>query len=147
MTATNHALSGALIGAFLPLPIAIPVAFASHFVLDALPHYGIPHNKRNTSRSYRFIVFFDIFFALCFVASAIMFRKWKMGILGGVAYSPDSTWAFYYFIQGKNFRIETRNRFMSFHNSIQRLERPWGIYVELTLTAIMLPIYIQQLIK
>jgi hypothetical protein len=147
MTATNHALSGALIGAFLPLPIAIPVAFASHFVLDALPHYGIPQNKRNSSKAYKYIVFFDTFFALCVAASAIIFHKWNMEIVGWVAYSPDATWVLQYYRQGKSMRLETRNWFTRFHRSIQRLERPWGIYVDLSVAAIMLPIFIQQLIK
>lgn len=33
-----------------------PLALVSHFVLDALPHYGIPHNMRDTSRFWK--VFF-----------------------------------------------------------------------------------------
>lgn len=43
MTAPNHAITGALIGLSIPtLWIAIPLAIASHFVLDALPHYDVP---------------------------------------------------------------------------------------------------------
>ena len=41
MTATNHALSGALIGLAVMQPIlALPLAFVSHFMLDAVPHFG-----------------------------------------------------------------------------------------------------------
>jgi hypothetical protein len=40
MTLTNHLLTGAAIAKLLPSPVAIPIAFASHFVLDALPHFG-----------------------------------------------------------------------------------------------------------
>jgi hypothetical protein len=42
MHSINHAALGAVIGLVTKDPlIAIPAAFASHFVLDALPHYGI----------------------------------------------------------------------------------------------------------
>jgi hypothetical protein len=38
---TNHVLSGALIGALVRRPVpAFAVAVASHFALDALPHWG-----------------------------------------------------------------------------------------------------------
>ena len=43
MTATNHALTGAAIatlGKATPI-CAIPLAFASHFVCDSLPHFGL----------------------------------------------------------------------------------------------------------
>jgi hypothetical protein len=38
---TTHVLSGAVIGAHAPdLPTALARGFASHFVLDAIPHWG-----------------------------------------------------------------------------------------------------------
>jgi len=38
---TNHVLSGALIGALTDEPaVALPVGVASHFALDAMPHWG-----------------------------------------------------------------------------------------------------------
>jgi hypothetical protein len=41
MTATNHAVTGAVIGLLVGGPlIALPAAFLSHFVCDALPHSG-----------------------------------------------------------------------------------------------------------
>jgi len=41
MLATNHVLSGALIGALARRPmLAFGVGVASHFVLDAVPHWG-----------------------------------------------------------------------------------------------------------
>ena len=41
MLVTNHVLSGAIIGAAARSPwIAFPVGFASHLVLDAIPHWG-----------------------------------------------------------------------------------------------------------
>ena len=41
MLVTTHVLSGALIGALAPdLPTALTRGFVSHFVLDAIPHWG-----------------------------------------------------------------------------------------------------------
>ena len=41
MLLTNHVLSGALIGALVRAPLpAFAVGVASHFVLDAVPHWG-----------------------------------------------------------------------------------------------------------
>ncbi len=147
MLATNHALSGGLIGALLPLPIAIPVAFASHFVLDALPHYGIPHKKRNHSSMYRWIVFSDTFIALSIALIAALLHKWRMEAMGWWAWSPDGLWVLYYFTHGRNLHITPKNRFMSFHLKIQRYERPWGIWFDLLAAAIMLPFFIDQLLK
>jgi len=44
---TNHVLSGALIGALVRRPVpAFAVAVASHFALDAVPHWGKWGTKR-----------------------------------------------------------------------------------------------------
>lgn len=146
MLATNHALSGGLIGALLPWPIALPVAFASHFVLDAIPHYGIPHSKRNNSRVYKLIVYSDTFVALSIALAAILLHKWHMEIAGWVAYSPDALWVLFYFRQGRSLNMKVNNRFMKFHRDIQH-EYAWGIIPDLTAAAIMMPFFIIQLLK
>src|SRR5690242_2115662 len=78
MTATNHALSGAVIALAVKNPVlAIPLAFVSHFVLDLLPHYNPPGLTRETFvnhaeswrkkmkfRSFRIIFFSDIALAI-----------------------------------------------------------------------------------
>ena len=140
MTATNHGLIGIVLGAYLPLPIAVPVALISHFILDALPHYGIAQNKRNTSVRYKRIVIIDTFIALSFAVLAASQGKWSLFIVGWVAYSPDIMWVVSYFRHHKNLRIKITNPIMRFHKNIQRYERPWGAYVELALLAVTLPI-------
>jgi hypothetical protein len=147
MIATNHALSGSLIGALLPLPIAVPVAFASHFVLDAMPHYGIVHRQRNNSATYKLIVFSDTFIALSIAASAALLHKWRMEAFGWWAYSPDAFWVIYYFTHHRNLNLKPRSRFMRFHMRIQRYERPWGIAVDLMAAAAMFPFFVHELIK
>lgn len=143
MLATNHGLTGMVIGAYLPLPLAIPVVFASHFVLDALPHYGIDNKKRNGSDTYRLVVLCDTVVALAFAAALIPLHKWNMEITGWVSYSPDALWVAYYFKHGKNLQIVPRNAFLRFHQNIQKLERPWGIIVDAVYMVILLPVVFQ----
>lgn len=130
MTATNHLLVGALLGAVLPLPVAIPAAFMSHFVLDKIPHYGIEDNKRNGSWSYKSVVLIDIVLSLSLVAVMIGLQKWSMLIAGMFAYLPDATFVHYYFTHNHNLNIKPTNGFMKFHIGMQH-ERPWGILPEL----------------
>lgn len=69
MTAPNHALTGALIGLSIASPAAaLPLAFLSHFVCDAIPHYDPPGSSAEIYRSKRFIGEFLVLGALlCFV--------------------------------------------------------------------------------
>ena len=48
MLLTNHVLSGAVIGALARRPVpAFAAGVASHFVLDAIPHWGDWESKRH----------------------------------------------------------------------------------------------------
>lgn len=146
MTSTNHTLSGALIGAFLPLPVAVPVALVSHFLLDAIPHYAAKKEVRNTDSVYKTIIFSDTTIALFLGFIMIILGKWSMFIGAAAGYLPDVTIIYYYFKQGRNLDIKAENRFMRFHLGIQH-EYPWGIIPELTLAVVMTPIFITQLLR
>jgi hypothetical protein len=139
MTATNHGLMGIVIGAFLPMPLAIPLALLSHFVMDALPHYGIPQKQRNTSKIYKKVVAIDTITALLFAVLAASFGKWAMFWVGWVAYSPDFMWVISYFRHNNNLHMRPKNFITKFHKNIQRYERPWGAYVEIVLFLLLLP--------
>ncbi len=52
MTATAHALVSAAIVAAIPNPaIALPLVFASHFIMDAIPHWDFGTNWRERSKT------------------------------------------------------------------------------------------------
>ena len=138
MTATNHGLSGYLMGAVLPLPLAIPAAFLSHFILDKIPHYGVDNNQKNSSRVYKLIVFGDVILALCLLAAGIFLQKWTMVLVGLVAYSPDISFVLYYFRHNRDLNILPKNSFMKFHLAIQ-YERPWGIIPEIAIAIVLAP--------
>lgn len=146
MLATNHAFAGSIIGAVLPLPVAIPLAFASHFVMDAIPHYGIDHTKRNHSRVYKLIVYSDTFIALSYAVAAAFLGKWNMQLCGWIAWSPDLVWVMYYLKSDGNLQIIPNNWFMKFHAGIQR-EYPWGIIVDLAVAAMLIPLGLFYLLK
>lgn len=51
MTATGHALIGTVIAAKVGNPtLAIPIAIASHFLADALPHWDTGTNKKTKTK-------------------------------------------------------------------------------------------------
>ena len=130
MLATNHALTGIIIGATLPLPVAIPVAFVSHFVLDMIPHFGIKKSKRNKSYKYKIIVFTDTIIALSLAVYAAYIGWWEIFWVGWVAYGPDAYWVYLYFKQNKSMNLKVTNKFAKFHESIQT-ERWWGLFIEI----------------
>jgi hypothetical protein len=50
MTATGHAIIGTVIAAKIGNPaLAVPIAFASHFLADALPHWDTGTNRHKKS--------------------------------------------------------------------------------------------------
>ncbi len=138
MTATNHGLSGMVLGAVLPIYLAIPVAFASHFILDTLPHYGIAHNKRNKSFLYKTIVFTDTVIALSFAFISAYMGKWNMFWVGWVAYSPDLMWVVWYFKNSRSLEIKPKSWLAKFHKNIQKRESESGIYIELLFFVLLL---------
>lgn len=56
MTATGHAIIGTVIAAKVANPaLAIPIAIASHFLVDALPHWDTSYHRKHKSRVKFFI--------------------------------------------------------------------------------------------
>ncbi len=133
MTATNHTLTGALIAANFPKPlIAIPLALASHLVLDALPHFG-GDQLSHTDTKYFIILASDAAMA-AFVLSLIIVvgpAHWLLMITCAIiAASPDLLWLPYWIaeLRGQKHQLGKLSRFLSW---IQWGERPWGWIFEL----------------
>jgi len=153
MTATNHALTGAAIALSVKSPVlAIPLAFISHFLLDAIPHYNPPKINKRTfvnftigwgkkfqNRFFRTIFFSDMLLLL-FVFASFLFAlntnvsSWAIGLSMLAAIAPDFLGGRYLIYYWLNIKVqhEEQNRFLSrFHIWVQWMERPWGIWVEL----------------
>lgn len=139
MTATNHALTGAAIVVLVRDPVlSVALALLSHFVLDALPHFGIHEDdvlKRNKSKLFRRVVATDvIIFTLLLVSLpfAIHSVPWWLLELGMIAaLVPDIVWVYRFARETKANVVIDKNWLTHFHQFIQRIEKPWGLAIEL----------------
>lgn len=137
MIGFNHALTGGLIAKYLPLPLALLVAFISHFALDTLPHFGINPTKKNKSWFWKIFTSLDAFATLGLAIYAIYDRHYAM-FLGGLAgVMPDFIWVGTV-VKTRSFDFRKANsRFARWHSGIQGRERPWGILIEIPLAAVL----------
>lgn len=141
MTGTNHVITGALIGSVAGTPLlAIPLAVMSHFLLDALPHYGDPHLAKNEKRFHRIIIV-DTVLVVSFLTAVLVTRPthWLMMIIAGlVALSPDMMWLPNYIRLARKKAVKSYNKLMHWHERIQ-FERRWGIAIEAAWFVAVLP--------
>ncbi|HEU5187004.1 MAG TPA: hypothetical protein VFT87_00720 [Candidatus Saccharimonadales bacterium] len=127
MIGLNHALTGAAIGLAVQKPLlVIPLAFASHFLLDMLPHFG-GHVYQWGHRHFGKIIAVDgvvTLLAILLIIFAVPAFMWP--VLLGVFFAmlPDALLVPYY-LSGKR-----PHWFHSFHLNIQWYEQPPGLLVE-----------------
>jgi len=135
MTATNHALTGAIIGLLIGEPVlAIPLAVLSHFICDALPHYGRtgPVDKTIATKGFRNYLIGDA--SLCFLLVVLLAVTqpeywWLAALCAFLAAAPDFGWI------NKFRKARTGNKwrpsvFSKFAGDIQWFQRPIGAVVE-----------------
>jgi hypothetical protein len=141
MTTTNHALAGAIIAQIVPIPgLAVLLAFFSHFVMDALPHFGIPIQNddvwaRNNRTIFKFISRLDtvITFALFVISSWLSTggADWKtVFACMFAAIFPDLVWVYRFIKEQKTHKVLPKSWFSKFHAWLQWGERPWGWVIE-----------------
>ncbi len=139
MQIINHAMTGAIIGLSVSAPVAIPLAFVSHFAVDALPHAG---NIDLSRKKFNIVLVSDI--ALCLVLVAIILIRrpsdWWLAILCAfLATSPDLMWFKGYRDQGKGKTprtTATRHPIVKLHEKVQWFQQPIGIVIEVIWAAI-----------
>lgn len=133
MVATNHALTGALIGLSIGNPVALPLAFLSHFVLDSIPHFG-DDDKRINKTSFVIQLLADAF--LCGVLVLVLAwsgtANWQLAAFCAfLAASPDFMWMPRYLRARKGLNESKQSNFiLRFHSWIQWFQRPVGAVVE-----------------
>lgn len=131
MTATNHAVTGAIVGLAVANPLlAIPLAFVSHFALDAIPHFDPPGNadKRIATHDFRKQLLLD---ALCCGALVLALfltgvQNWlNAAICAFAAASPDLFWIPKFIRAQKGQKqLPLRNPFLVLHSKVQWLTGP-----------------------
>ncbi len=140
MLETPHVAVGALIAAKIPNPfIAIPLAFASHFILDKVPHWNPHLNKEMRENGYptkksTTIVVADaaialgigIFFA--FRAAPDYSHSLTILLACFASVLPDVIEAPYFFLKTKG-KIVTK--WISLHRTLQNDATPfWGLLTQ-----------------
>lgn len=156
MTASNHALTGAVIALSLKQPLlALPLALVSHFALDALPHFGTNGDIMGRNRLLLFRIVWPLD-ALVLV-SLFLFVALNVGTTGMalvavtamfLATSPDLAWIYRFALKEQWGKIAPApmDAFNRFHAKIQWGERPWGILVELIWFSFMFTALVKLLI-
>ncbi len=135
MTTSNHLFAGAAIALTVQQPVmAVPLALLSHFVMDALPHYGYSG------------LFGDAFkHKLTWVVESVnlvgvpllIYLLWGQSIwiyVGALAaVTPDFMWVYRYARYERKGLDPGAHPITLFHKKIQWCERSWGVAIELVL--------------
>lgn len=136
MTATNHAVMGSIVAVGVANPvIGLPLAFASHFLLDSLPHFGAHTVAQPGSKEFSAILKFDTFLTTSFVLISTFagYRAglpvWLVPAGAMLGWIPDVMWYKHYQndIHGEDKHWDIVRKV---HKKIQRFEVSWGWIVE-----------------
>lgn len=132
MRAINHALTGAAIGLSVANPMVAGVAaLVSHFICDAIPHFGLGQNYIKT-KGFRNLLVVDTLLCVWLVVLLFIVHPWNWlsaAMCAFIATAPDLLWFGKYRSRLKN-RQQKPNLFMRFAKNIQWFERPSGAVVE-----------------
>jgi len=146
MTATNHALTGAAVATVIAHPLlAIPLAFASHFVCDALPHFdsGLEFGKKSmyVYLGGELLAMVVLFTYLVFVAGVT--NVFYLSLASIVAMSPDLAWLYYGVKNGDPREHNKQDIVSRFHSKIQWSATKWGIVPELFWAGLMISVILK----
>lgn len=142
MIATNHGLFGASIAIVLHNypAVALPLAFMSHFMLDALPHSGfddvgghlkVPKRVFFSTLALDATLLFASFLLLVFSSAPwLVFACWFL------AGSPDLAWAYRYVIKEKLGKLKEapKHGLNKFHSWVQWSQTRIGWFIEVPVT-------------
>jgi hypothetical protein len=131
-------MTGALIAYAVSNPVAVlPLAFASHFLLDSLPHYG--ESLKPLSAFTKRVWAVDFVVLLCVLTLLLVGSKWLL-VFGAVcALLPDTAWVYRFGIREKFGKLppERMNMLNRFHSRIQKYEFRKGIFIEVAYVGIV----------
>lgn len=128
MRAVNHALVGSSIATAIGNAWALPLAFASHFVLDAVPHFDDPAKMPLGSRPFWVAIIADGILVTMLIVFILLSSADSLMLIasGLLAVSPDAV----------HLNLVLRQKLLpegpvyAFHRSLQWSETPYGMLVE-----------------
>ena len=138
MTAPNHALTGAVIGLTIHEPLlAATLAFASHFVCDAIPHYDPSISDEDGRIMTRQFIATQLIAGAILCLALVVFlaiarpHYWLLAAIGAfLAASPDMFWIprFVHAMRTHNDNLK-RGWFLRFHAFVQWKTGPrfWAV--------------------
>lgn len=131
MTATNHGLAGAIIAISLQKYPALALALSplSHFVLDAIPHYGgLTGAEIRTKKFFRFLAADATLAVVTTLLVAWIWQEVALLIVASafLAASPDLMWIYY---QYSGRRFMSVHLLPKFHSWAQWSEHKTGLLI------------------
>lgn len=147
MTISNHVLVGSLIAVTVKEPVLVlPLALLSHYILDALPHYGYPGHggyKEAFKHKSTYVLEGLNIVGLVLLIFTIHFSVWVVSAAALLALLPDFEWPYrYWFYERKNLRPPNTIT-AKFHQKIQWSERWWGIFIEVTFFIVVYSVFLK----
>ncbi len=136
MRAINHAVTGAVIGLTISEPVvAIPMAVVSHYVCDALPHFGPRHRGVTMMRStwFHWALITDALFCFGLVLWLVISRplSWPLAVICAFLAAAPDLLAINRYRHALNQTVWKPNWYSRFAVKIQWFERPSGAIVEM----------------
>lgn len=137
MSISSHAVVGAVIVAAIDRPeLSLPLAFLSHFVLDAIPHFGYPgHDGLGYALQNRLAWWVAAVNLLLLGGLLFVLVHFSAGIyiyIGALlAAVPDFEWGAAYFFFERHGKKPWRSPIAKFHEIIQWYEEPGALVVDL----------------
>ncbi len=143
MIGLNHVLAGTFLAVITPvehLPYLPLIALASHFILDAVPHYGNDETALVGSHKFRRILQIDASLCVLAVSFALYLYPDKyLWILIGAffAAAPDILWLFEHRAKRRIARL-----YFALAKKIQWAEHPWAWSLEILWGMILITLLI-----
>lgn len=139
MTGFNHGMTGAAIALTVRQPVlAVPLAFASHYAQDIVPHWDYGTGRKDgkiMSRKFNQILIGD--FGLSVILMIVLgglfpAQKWLIWGCMVAAASPDLAWGYYqvYVKQIKRHKVNL-DWLSRFHQWIEWSETRAGVFIEI----------------
>lgn len=141
MFVTVHVASGAAISTLIPNPIvAVPVAFASHFVIDAIPHWQDVLKGEIFTRRTKIVSSIDVALAVSVVLIMLLTTSHDYllyGIVAGTIIETDVV--VYPFCEKRGWKKPWPKLISKLHGVVQNETRSlWGLLPQAAIFALSL---------